>query len=393
VSFFSRFLRSDYRQAVAAEAAGDYAEAARCYALAGEKDKVAEMHLLRAERANARTEEIAAYRDALRWAEQGGEVERRAARLLAKSILSKAKAEGVATEKDREAVREAAALLERAGDHGEAGQAWELLGDDDAAAKAYEKGGVVDRMELALARDEKRARAGRRLKESFEEYELYWKSGDRESARAALQRCVDVAEDKGEYRRLLDTLDGRRLAAGRVSLRRRPQGAVMLVCGSGKLGIGRDALCDLVLRAGGISRLHAEILADAQGFRLRDAGSRNGTLLGGLPISGELPLVDTGRFSLGEECELSFRIDADKTLRLEVARGLDKGVHVVVAAPSSKLALPETPATLRFDGGRPYLEAEAGISLRLNGAKIARGAIQLVREDVIALGDAELEIL
>lgn len=387
-------LSSDYRRGVAAEAAGDYAEAAKHYALAGEKDKVAEMHLLRAERTTEAQEEIAALRDALRWAAEDGDVARRASRMLGTALLRRARTEGIATEKDREVVREAAALLEKAGEWSDAGAAWELLEDDDHAARAYERGGVLDKMELALARDERRARQGRRLKEAFEEYELHMKGGDRESARSALQRCCDLAEEKGEYRRLLGELEARRLAAGRVALARRPKGSVLIVCGGAKVTMGRDPSCDLTLRSGGVSRLHAEILGDGAGFRVRDAGSRNGTLLAGMPISGELPLEGSGRVGLGEDCDLGFTVDG-AVLRLEVARGLDRGVTLLYGRPGAAvpLAAAELPASVQFRDGRPYLEAAGGAAMRLNGARIARGAVQLVQRDVVVVGDVEIEVL
>ena len=399
VGLFKRLFGGggDERRAIAAEAAGDYAEAARHWALADEPEKVAEMHLLRAERATDRAIEIAALRDALRWSPETSHVRKRTARALASALLTRARIEGVATEKDRAAVREAAGLFDLAGDHGDAGGAWELAGDDEAAARAFERGGLVDRMEQALGRDEKRARGVRHLREAFEEYELYEKSGDRESARAALQRAVDIAEDKGEYRRLLTELDGRRLIEGRVALATRPGGKLTVLVGRGVASLGRDASCDLPLRSGGVSRTHAEIVADAGGFRVRDAGSRNGTLLGGMIIAGELPLEGTGQIGLGEDCAVGFRVEpGGRALHLEVARGLDKGVTALVVRPGQAASLTGATglaATLRFERGRPYLEAEGGRPVRLNGTRIARGAVQLVRHDVVVVDDVEVEVV
>jgi tetratricopeptide (TPR) repeat protein len=399
VGLFKRLFGGggDERRAIAAEAAGDYAEAARYWALAEEPEKVAEMHILRAERATDRGTEIGALRDALRWAPEEAGVRRRAARALAGALMERAKAEGVSTEKDRAAVREAAALFDVAGEQGEAGTAWELAGDDDAAARAYEKGGLVDRMEQALARDEKRARGSRRLKEAFEEYELFDKGGDRESARGALARCVDLAEDKGEYRRLLGDLDARRLVDGRVALAPRASGKLVVVVGRGVASIGRDATCDLSLRSGGVSRTHAEIVADTGGFRVRDAGSRNGTLLGGMLVAGELPLEGAGELALGEDCVIGFTlVEAGAALRLEVVRGLDKGITVLVVRPGASVSLAATTglaAQLAFSGGRPYLEASGGRAVRLNGTRLARGAVQLVRRDHVVVDDVELEVV
>ena len=58
---------ADFRRAIAAEAAGDYDEAARAYALAGERAKVAAMHLFRAERSPSPEAKLSELRAAIRW--------------------------------------------------------------------------------------------------------------------------------------------------------------------------------------------------------------------------------------------------------------------------------------------------------------------------------------
>jgi hypothetical protein len=304
-----------------------------------------------------------------------------------------ARAEGLATERDKEAVREGARHLEEAGDFREAGAAWELLGDDAGAAKAFERGGLVDLMEEAIARDEKRARAGRRVKGAFEEYQLHLAGGDRESALAALRACCDAAEQKGEYRRLLEDLEARRIAGGSVSLRRREK--IVVVCAGEKITIGRDAGCSLVLRSGGVSRVHAELHRGADGtFTVRDAGSRHGTWIAGMPIAGAaaVALADQGKLMLGEDTELAVAVRGG-ALRLEVARGLDKGVVLVHGAPDARIDLREEvglPVRLTFTEGRPYLEATG--TLRLNGGRTTH-AVQLCHRDVVAVDGEELEVL
>ena len=47
--------------------------------------------------------------------------------------------------------------------------------------------------------------------------------------------------------------------------------------GQGMLTIGRGALCDIVLEDNGVSRQHAGIRGDPDGFWIADLGSRNGT--------------------------------------------------------------------------------------------------------------------
>jgi hypothetical protein len=391
VSLFRRLFDVDYRRALAAEAAGDHREAARLYGLAGARGKVAEMHLRLAERAEARGEAIAALRDALAFAEPGSEAGRRAARGLARELLDRARREGIATERDRETVREAAALLEGAGELGDAARAFELAGDDEAAARAWEKGGFIDEMVAALARVGAAGRALREERARFDDHELHWRGGARDEGLAALRAAVSASAAPAELRRLLDRLEGLRIASARVRLARAPAGPSIVVCGGDRVAIGRDATCDLPLRAPGISRLHAEVLAGDDGFRLRDGGSRNGTWLGGLAVEGEVPLAGEGRVALGDDTELAFAAGAG-ACRLEIVRGLDRGL-VAIFAPGGRavdLAAPVgVEATLRFERGRPLLEPRAPV--RLNGEPVA-GVIQLVREDRIEIGGGELEV-
>ena len=48
--------------------------------------------------------------------------------------------------------------------------------------------------------------------------------------------------------------------------------------------VGRDPSCQLVVNETGISAMHAELVATARGVRLRDLGSKNGTLVDGVRV-------------------------------------------------------------------------------------------------------------
>src|SRR5262249_51969402 len=151
-------------------------------------------------------------RDALRWTDPGTPGRARVARALGTALMKRAQAEGAATARDRERVKEAARLLEEAGEHREAGGAWEMLHDDEGAARAYEKGGHLDEMEAALARDRARRSKGGELRDAFHEYESGLASGARRAALAAIRRCVEIAEEKGIYAQLSADLGGRMLS-------------------------------------------------------------------------------------------------------------------------------------------------------------------------------------
>lgn len=68
--------------------------------------------------------------------------------------------------------------------------------------------------------------------------------------------------------------------------------------------IGRSEDCDLSIDSNRISRRHVEILKDDDGYRLRDLGSTNGTLLNGKPIE-EARLCD-GDLVVVADLELTF---------------------------------------------------------------------------------------
>lgn len=401
MSFFKRMFSADYRAAVAAEAAGNVELAAERYGLAGDRASAVRMHLARAQRAQERAAEIAALQDALHWAGDEPELVERASAALGKALYARAIAEGVATARDRERIREAARLLGAGGDHATAGDAWEAIGDHQAAAAAYSAAGLVDKVEAALAADEAQHRRDRDRKDAFADYETHMRVGRRDDARADLQRAIAAAggsasADAGEYRRLLDQLETDLVSGGRVHLRPRRGGGVV-VCAVPVVSLGRDALCDLVLRAGGVSRRHAEIEVAGSGgpFLLRDAGSRNGTAIGGMPIAGRVPLRGTGAFELGEDCRVEFETrGAPEALLLSVASGVDRGARLVAAADGDRIDLSAVgiPCDLVFADGRPWLGAGAAREVRFNGEHLGAGRVQLIRGDVLVVDGEELDV-
>jgi tetratricopeptide (TPR) repeat protein len=393
VSFLRRVFSSDYRAAVAAEAAGNVDLAAERYALAGEHEGAVRMHLARAARAPTRQGEIGALRDALRWAAEDPELMKRASKALGRALWENAKAEGIATERDRQKVREAAEYLVAGDDHASAGEALESIGDLAAASQAYSAGGLVERMEAALSKEDERYHKQREESDAFASYETHMRVGRRDDARADLARAIGAAGDKaGEYRRLLDQLDTALLTAGKVELKRRGKPSIV-ACAAHKIVLGRDALCDLALRAGGVSRQHAEIEHTAEGFQLRDLDSRNGTSLAGLPLVGKVPLVGSGRFGLGDELSLDFETAGD-ALILRVATGLDRGVTLIAGVDGQRLDL--APAGLGIDlvfqRGRPLLGRGTCKEVRFNDEPLGELRVQLIRGDRLLADGDEIDV-
>jgi hypothetical protein len=399
VPFFKRLFSADYRAAVAAEAAGNVELAAERYGLAGDRANAVRMHLARAKRAADRAAEIAALHDALHWAGEDAELVRQASAGLGKALYARAVAEGIATARDRERIREAARLLAAGGDHATAGEAWELIGDHQAAAAAYSSAGLVEKVEAALAADEANDQRERERKDAFADYETHMRLGRRDDARADLQRCIAAcgeAAEGGEYRRLLDQLETNLITGGRMQLRRRRGGAAVL-CAVPLIAIGRDGLCDLVLRTGGVSRRHAEIEVAGSGgpFMLKDGGSRNGTAIGGMPIAGRVPLRGIGSFELGDDCTIAFETrGAPEVLVLTVETGVDRGARLVGAADGDRIELSPVglAADVVFAEGRPWLGKGDARELVFSGEPVGAGRVQLIRGDVFVVDGEEVEV-
>ena len=387
-----RMFSADYRAAVAAEAAGDVELAAERYALAGELEGAVRMHLARAARAPTRITELGALRDAMRWAGDEPALRRLAAAALGKALWEAARAEGIATERDRAKVREAAELLITGDNHALAGEALETIKDHQAAAHAYSAGGLVEKMESALAKDEATQHAVHEETDAFAGYQTAMRIGRRDEARNELVRALAAASTASEYRRLLDQLDTALLTAGKLELKRRGK-PLIVACVAPHIVLGRDPLCDLTLRAGGVSRQHAEIEHTGDAFWLRDLDSRNGTQLAALRLAGRVPLVGSGQIGLGDECAIDFEA-THGVLILRVRGGLDRGVALIAGREGTPIDLAPVDAAIDvvFHHGRPLLGKGTARAVMFNDEPLGDVRVQLVRGDRLRVDGDEIDI-
>jgi tetratricopeptide (TPR) repeat protein len=390
VTFFKRMFSADYRRAVAAEAAGDYSEAARAYALAGEHAKVAEMHLLRAERAPSPEGRLSELRAAVRWADPDEPEGRAVRRRIARALFTWAKQSGVVSDADRAVVREAAALFAEAGDHAGAGECHEFIGDELQAAESYQRAGDLEKLESVLQREESRRRKKHRVTDAFDEYQLQLQAGERDLALASIRTAVEEAgeADKIAYRQKLEDLEARLLAEWKITLKT-PAGQALYV-GEFPLVLGREAICHVALRDAGISRRHAEVGREGDRFLLRDLHSKNGTSLMSVALAtgSAVAIEGEGDLGIGEHCGLAFRV-RESRLELEVTRGLDRGLRVIASARSIDLG---STAELSFVEGRPRISVRNGRSFQLNGVH-AGAPVQLIRGDVVDVGELRIEVV
>lgn len=119
-----------------------------------------------------------------------------------------------------------------------------------------------------------------------------------------------------------------------------PDGATQRVrVEKSKFVIGRHSDCDLAVADSRLSRVHAQIEQFAGRWELSDAGSSNGTELGGVPVFDPVPIYDGNTFSLGG---LQVRVEIAEP-RVEAAD--PASVAAVVTPPKAKPAVSA--------GGRP----------------------------------------
>lgn len=70
--------------------------------------------------------------------------------------------------------------------------------------------------------------------------------------------------------------------------------------------IGRDEQCDVVISERQVSRYHARIDLQGDGYSLQDLESKNGTFVNGSELSGEHYLLDGDEIQVAYCCKLAF---------------------------------------------------------------------------------------
>lgn len=92
----------------------------------------------------------------------------------------------------------------------------------------------------------------------------------------------------------------------------------------GTFTMGRDPACDLMVTDDSVSKHHATVTWDPRGYWVQDDGSRNGTFVNAVRLSGERKLMDGDTIGLGE-AQLLFATSPTLFLQLESLRGVNPG--------------------------------------------------------------------
>jgi diguanylate cyclase (GGDEF)-like protein len=189
-----------------------------------------------------------------------------------------------------------------------------------------------------------------------------------------------------------------------------PQIGAMFVLERGREQLlGRGDGADIQLRDGGVSRRHATIFAGAEGARLRDLGSQNGTWVDGVRVS-DCRLQDGQRVQVGMHTTLKYCLSDE--LEIEYQRRLAEGsLHEPLTglygnrhfrhrlagelAAVQRHGRPISLLLLDVDDFRRVNEAHghaAGDEALKMIAHVMQGAVR--REDVLArLGDEDFAVL
>jgi hypothetical protein len=314
-----------------------------------------------------------------------------AAKRQAASLLLDRISQATLTVLDRDALLTAGGLLLDLGDCGEAGAAFERAGDDRRAAEAYGAAGDIDHMEACLAREEGQRSHRRDMRDLVSQFEALLAGGQRLAAldmAAAIPYDVVEATDLRAAAARID----QRLCRGRTVALRGPDGAVVRFAALPAL-LGRDGFCQIVLRDAGVSRRHARVLADEDGFAVEDAGSRAGTWLCGARLSSAVRLPTRGQLALGEHCRADFATQEQSLVELRGAFGVDRGLRAFLGAGALPLAaaFPALGALHVLPEERTARIVGAG-SVRLAG-QLVGPAFDLLHGDVIEAAGQRLEVV
>ncbi len=380
-SWLSRMFRSGTeKHARRAEVEGRFEDAARLWAEGGKREDACRVLMRAAETAQHSNDRRTYYARAYAVAPTDT-LKREAKKGIGLVVLQESETVPPRNDEERARLAEAARDLETAESFREASRAWELLGDREAVERTLVLAGDIEGFERKADDEVERERVELRRRNVSESLVMLWKSGDRAGALAAADEWL-VSHDDDEIRRMRDDRNAQLIADGRFEAR--IDGVATTYVGKFPCTLGREA--DVVLRGASVSREHCVIDLQGTDACVKDNGSRNGTLVEGMPLAGAVPLRVGLVFSLG--ADLALRVvesDAASTV-MEVDRGMDRGRRVVIVRTASRTPM----GRIKFDGRRAMFEPDGAVQL---GSQRVAVPIMLSRGDRIERGGAVFEVV
>ncbi|MBJ71694.1 MAG: hypothetical protein CMN31_10195 [Sandaracinus sp.] len=384
MSLMRRLFSSAYRRARRAEGRGEYREAAALYAEADAPEEAANALLFAAARAEELDARLDAYRDALRWLPEDHPRVEEVEAQIGLAILDEAQRRGAHGADEKRRLEDAAARLERVGKPSEAATAYEILGRHEDMARCLQAAGDVERLEALLEETTEEARRERRLRRLIGDYEMAMAVGARIEARTALRDAIELAPEDRSVADLLRRLEGRFPPSRRLELR--VDGRAVSFVGEDAVEVGRDA--DLVVRGASVSRRHTRLGREGDDLIVTDLDSRNGTLLRGVPVAGEVRVQGGTEIGLGDDVTLKVE-PAGEGLRVTVVDGLDRDLVALVGR--GELRLEGLAAALSFPGGHATITPDRGAAAELGRQKVAAPVV-LLEGDQLTIDGVRVEV-
>jgi hypothetical protein len=336
-------LRQQQERACAAEAQGDYAQAAALFAEAGLLDEAARVTILRGDAERRPNARMRHYARAATLAAEGSELQTRALVKRALALLALA-TDGPPTAAARRDLVRAAHELESLGECELAADAYGRAGDTAAQLQALERAGSVDAVEALLAQENERDRAERARRRDSDEFAFLLASGRRRDAVALARAGADAA-----LRARADEIAGRRITGCEAVVsvggeRRRLLLGEQLVVGRSPdtaqpapddpnaPAAGRAA--QLAIGSASLSRNHLLVFRRGEDIVVRDLGSRHGTELRGVALGGDV--------TVGAGLELRL----GRAVAVTLAPATEMAGAVAVTLGASRYVAPLGPALL-----------------------------------------------
>jgi hypothetical protein len=359
--------REKGRLARDAEAAGDLAKASQLYMADGMPEEAARALLIRGDAEADPAKRFVFFTQAVALAPAGRPVALEAKKKRATLAVLLA-GDGPLSAAHRHDVIAAARELEEAGDADAAAAAYARAGDVDGQARALERGGSVEQLEALLDGEHARERTERERGSRERDVEVLIACGRRREAVAAAHKLNGLASGSAA------SVEGRRVVGGVV--RAVVHGAPVTFALGDEIVIGRTEGA-IQIASSAISRRHLAITRRGDDAVVRDLGSRNGTLLRGLTLSGEANVGDGIELRLGREVPVRIRPYAPLP-----------GSFVVEAASVEHVA-PLGPARLGIGAWRLETATDGWLELVTNDAPSAYvGDVRLVERVTLVRGDA-----
>lgn len=140
-----------------------------------------------------------------------------------------------------------------------------------------------------------------------------------------------------------------------LSVRRGPEAGQSFPLTEDSVTIGRDPMADIVLSDPEVSRQHARLTRDEEGFEIQDLGSTNGTFVDGKRLGGEPVRVSPGTvITMGSNVSLVLEAPSEQMATVVSPEGVDfpeeeeeaeiaTTLEPLPAAPEAEESVPEPP--------------------------------------------------